>query len=37
MEGELSPEERQRVLEIANKCPIHCILVGVIEDKTELA
>lgn len=37
VEGELSPEERQRVLDIANKCPIHRILVGVIEDQTELA
>lgn len=23
LEGELSPEQRQRMLEIANKCPVH--------------
>jgi len=23
LEGELSPEQRQRLLEIANKCPVH--------------
>ena len=38
LEGELTPEQRQRMLEIANKCPVHralsqsfqldCILAG---------
>jgi putative redox protein len=37
VEGQLTDEERQRVLDIANKCPIHRILTGAIEDLTELA
>ena len=37
IEGALSPEDRQRLLEIANRCPIHRILTGVIEDHSELA
>lgn len=34
--GELSEEQRQRLLEIANKCPIHRLLSGRIEIKTNL-
>jgi putative redox protein len=29
--GDLSAEQKQRLLEIANKCPIHHLLVGKIE------
>lgn len=28
LRGELSPEQRERLLEIANKCPIHRLLTG---------
>ena len=34
--GELSPEQRQRLLEIANKCPIHRLLESHIQVKTNL-
>ena len=34
--GNLDGEQRQRVLDIANKCPIHKLLSGKIEVKTEL-
>ncbi|HEY1393812.1 MAG TPA: OsmC family protein [Methylibium sp.] len=37
IEGELSAEERQRLLEIANKCPIHRVLTGEISVGTSLA
>ena len=30
LEGELSDEERERLLEIANKCPVHKTLSGTI-------
>jgi putative redox protein len=33
---ELTAEQRQRLLDIANKCPVHKILVGKIEIETEL-
>jgi len=33
-EGDLTPEERARLLEIANKCPIHKMLHGKIEVET---
>lgn len=31
IEGELSDSERQRLMEIADKCPIHRVLTGQIE------
>jgi putative redox protein len=34
--GKLSAEERERLIEIANKCPIHKALVGEIQIKTQL-
>ena len=34
--GNLSPEEKARLLEIANKCPIHKALSGEIQIKTQL-
>jgi len=34
--GELAEEEKQRLLEIANKCPIHKVLSGEIQIKTQL-
>jgi putative redox protein len=34
--GNLSLEERERLLEIANKCPIHKALTGQIQIKTQL-
>ena len=35
--GEIDDDQRARLVDIANKCPIHRILTGVIEDRTELA
>jgi putative redox protein len=37
VEGELTDDERARLVEIAGKCPIHRILTGSIEVATELA
>jgi len=34
--GNLSAEERERLLEIASKCPIHKALAGQIQIKTQL-
>jgi putative redox protein len=34
--GELAEEEKQRLLEIANRCPIHKALTGEIQIKTQL-
>lgn len=34
-EGELSAEQRQRLLEIANKCPLHKLLTGKIDIDTK--
>ena len=34
--GNLSTEEKDRLMEIANKCPIHKALVGEIQIKTQL-
>ncbi len=34
--GNLSAEEKDRLLEIANKCPIHKALAGQIQIKTQL-
>lgn len=36
IEGELSDAERQRLLEIAGRCPIHRILEGEVRIATEL-
>lgn len=37
IEGSLSPEQRQRLLEIANKCPVHRTLTSEIDIRTILA
>jgi len=34
--GSLSAEEKERLMEIANKCPIHKALAGQIQIKTQL-
>ena len=34
--GNLSAEEKERLIEIANKCPIHRALAGQIQIKTQL-
>jgi putative redox protein len=34
--GNLSVEEKERLIEIANKCPIHKALAGQIQIKTQL-
>lgn len=34
--GELTEEQRQRLLEIANKCPVHKTLAGQIDIQTQL-
>ena len=34
--GKLSAEEKERLIEIANKCPIHKALAGQIQIKTQL-
>lgn len=36
LQGDLSMEEKERLIEIANKCPIHKALAGTIEIKTQL-
>ena len=36
LHGNLSVEEKDRLMEIANKCPIHKALVGEIQIKTQL-
>ncbi|MDF2446200.1 MAG: OsmC family peroxiredoxin [Moraxellaceae bacterium] len=36
LRGELTEEQRTRLLEIANKCPIHRVLSGEISIETEL-
>jgi putative redox protein len=36
LEGDLTEEQRQRLLEIANKCPVHRTLTSKIEITTEL-
>ena len=35
--GELSAEQRERLLEVANKCPIHKLLSGTVRIATALA
>lgn len=37
LEGELDPQQRQRLLEIANMCPVHRTLKGEISIITKLA
>jgi putative redox protein len=37
VEGDLTATDRQRLLEIANKCPIHRLLEGEISIRSELA
>jgi putative redox protein len=37
LEGDLSEEQRQRLLQIANACPVHKTLTGPIEIETQLA
>jgi putative redox protein len=36
LQGNLSPEDKERLLEIANRCPIHKALSGQIQIKTQL-
>lgn len=36
IEGEVSQEDRQRLLDIANRCPLHRLLTGQIEIDTVL-
>jgi putative redox protein len=36
LHGDLSAEEKERLLEIAHKCPIHKALAGQIQIKTQL-
>ena len=36
LQGNLSAEEKERLLEIAHKCPIHKALAGQIQIKTQL-
>jgi len=36
LEGELDDEQRERLLQIANKCPIHKVLTGEIRIATTL-
>lgn len=36
LHGDLTPEQRERLLEIANKCPVHRILTGKIGIETAL-
>ncbi|MEZ5842224.1 MAG: OsmC family protein [Hyphomicrobiaceae bacterium] len=37
LEGDLSTEERQRLLEIAHKCPVHRTMTGEIKVRARLA
>lgn len=37
IEGDIAEEDRQRLLEIANKCPIHKLLSGEVHIQSELA
>ena len=36
LEGELTPEQRQRLLEIANRCPVHRTLTSEIKVRSQL-
>jgi putative redox protein len=35
--GDLSPEQRQRLLDIADRCPVHKLLVSDVSIQTQLA
>ena len=37
LRGKLDPEQRERLLQIANACPVHKILTGTVEVPTTLA
>lgn len=37
LHGDLTPEQRQRMLEIANRCPVHRTLTGNLQIESELA
>ena len=37
LNGDLTPEQRQRMLEIANRCPVHRTLTGNLQIESELA
>ena len=37
LEGNLSDEQRQRLLEIANRCPVHRTMTSEIKVRTKLA
>jgi len=37
LEGELDGEQRERLLQIANKCPIHRVLTGEVRIASSLA
>ncbi|MDX9706376.1 MAG: OsmC family protein [Azospira sp.] len=37
LDGELTPEQRERMLEIANRCPVHRTLSGNLEIASSLA
>ncbi|OPZ08557.1 MAG: OsmC-like protein [Alphaproteobacteria bacterium ADurb.BinA280] len=37
LEGNLTPEQRNRMLEIANRCPVHRTLSGNLEIDSSLA
>ena len=37
IEGDITPEDRAKLLEIANKCPVHRVLTGEISVATALA
>lgn len=36
LQGDLSPEQRQRLVEIADRCPVHKMLMGRVEIQTTL-
>ena len=36
LQGKLSEEEKNRLVEIANKCPIHKVFAGEVQIKTQL-
>ena len=37
LSGELSAEQRERLLDVANKCPVHKLLSGTVRIATALA
>jgi len=37
LQGDLSPEQRERLLDVANKCPLHKVLTGKIRIDTSVA